>query len=316
MNKVLVRALWAALVFSCACEAAFAGPLRDRLMERKGQQASESLDEGRQPYDTARLPGGVRLLPDLVYGDDSQQRLDVYAPQHAKGAPVIFMVHGGAWKWGDKASSTVVENKVSRWVTRGFIFISVNYRLLPKAGPLQQAADVSRALSFAQARAGSWGGDPAKFILMGHSAGAHLVALLAAAPAAAKSAGVRPWLGTILLDSAALDVEPIMKAWHFRFYDEAFGGEPSFWQSASPLHVLSSPASPILAVCSSRRKDSCPQARAFAAKAASLGGKVSILEQDLSHRDINKELGAAGAYTTSVEDFMGSLDRSVQNMLR
>ena len=63
----------------------------------------------------------------------------------------------------------------------GIIFVSVDYRMLPQQDALAQADDVARALAFAQSRARSWGGDPGKFILMGHSAGAHLVALLAAA---------------------------------------------------------------------------------------------------------------------------------------
>ena len=60
------------------------------------------------------------------------------------------MVHGGAWRMGDKAASNVVENKVARWVPRGVLFISANYRLLPEADALAQANDVARALARAQ----------------------------------------------------------------------------------------------------------------------------------------------------------------------
>ena len=304
-------------LISFISHAAVAGPIRDQLVEHKAaQKSSESLEDSESSDGLGTLPQGVKVLHDIPYGNDGKQRMDVYLPRDArKGAPVILMVHGGAWRIGDKASRAVVENKVARWVPRGFIFVSVNYRLLPKAGPLQQAEDVARALAAAQAQATSWGGSSSKFILMGHSAGAHLVALLGAAPSKAIGIGAKPWLGTILLDSAALDVVQIMEAKHARFYDRAFGSRPTYWRSASPFHVLTASASPLLAVCSTRRKDSCLQARNFAAQASSLGARIKVLEQDLSHREVNETLGEPGAYTHAVEEFMGSLDTAVVEAL-
>ena len=255
------------------------------------------------------LPPGARILRDLAYGDDPAQRLDVYLPPNAKGAPAILMVHGGGWSRGDKALGSVVTNKAARWVSQGYLFISVNNRLTPEADPLQQAGDVARALAFAQANAASWGGDAARFVLMGHSAGAHLVALLAADPALAKQQGTAPWLGTIPLDSGAFDVVAIMEERHFGLYDRAFGDDPAFWRSASPLHRLAGAPAPMLLVCSSRREVACAQAEAFAAKATALGGSVSVLPVDLSHRGINTDLGEPGDYTDSVEAFLHRLAR-------
>jgi len=228
---------------------------------------------------------------------------------------VIFMVHGGAWRWGDKSAASVVENKVARWVSKGFIFISTNYRMLPDTLPRDQEADIVRALATAQEKASTWGGAPDKFIVMGHSAGAHLAALLAASPTDAYKAGVKPWLGTVLLDSAALDVTKIMQSRHFNFYDRAFGKDRSDWNSVSPLQQLSASATPMLAVCSSQRNDSCDQARQFANRANLLKVRVTVLEQDLSHREINQSLGSVGAYTDAVESFMASLDMTVKKVL-
>ncbi|MGF1628156.1 MAG: alpha/beta hydrolase [Kiloniellaceae bacterium] len=253
------------------------------------------------------LPDGARILRDLAYGADPAQRLDVYLPPNAKGAPVILMVHGGGWSRGDKALGSVVASKAARWVPQGYIFISVNNRLLPEADPLQQADDVATALAFAQSNAASWGGDAGRFILMGHSAGAHLVALLAASPAIATRQGARPWLGTVPLDSAAFDVIAIMQDRHLGLYDRAFGGDPDFWRSASPLHRLAAAPAPMLLVCSSRRAVACAQAEAFAAKATALGGDVSLLPVDLSHRGINTDLGEPGNYTERVEAFLHRL---------
>jgi arylformamidase len=292
----------------------FAGPIRDWLKEHQVSHQQEDVSE-RSTSSQVTLPAGVRLVRDVSYGTDEQQRMDVYLPQQATGVPVIFMVHGGGWRRGDKGANTVVENKMARWVPKGFIFISVNYRLLPKASPLEQAQDITNSLAAAQGKAATWGGDPAKFILMGHSAGAHLVALLGASPAMALKSGARPWLGTISLDSAVLDVVQLMEAKHYPLYDHAFGNDPAYWKKASPFQTLSANATPFLLVCSSRRSDSCPQAHQFAAKTASLNVRASVLEQDLSHKDINQQLGSVGSYTNAVESFMATLDESVMRLL-
>ncbi|MDD5057524.1 MAG: alpha/beta hydrolase [Sideroxydans sp.] len=291
---------------------ASAGSLRDLLNKRNTKQQESELSSDDKASGSFALPQGVRVLKDVSYGNNSAQRMDVYLPASAANAPVIFMVHGGAWRVGDKAASSVVENKVIRWVTRGFIMVSVNYRMLPEADPLTQAGDVAQALASAQAQAPTWGGDPDKFILMGHSAGAHLVALLAASPAP----GAHVWLGAVSLDSAVMDVAGIMQKNHYRFYDKAFGKDTAYWKAASPLDVLTTGAKPILLVCSSIRRDKpCDQAHAFAAKAASLSIRTEVSEQALSHKDINRTLGLPGAYTDAVETFMGSLDGSVRKML-
>jgi acetyl esterase/lipase len=253
------------------------------------------------------LPAGAKANRDVAYGTDPAQRLDVYMPEHAQAAPIIFMVHGGAWMLGDKAAARVVANKAARWLPKGFIFISANYRLVPSTDVLGQADDVAKALAFAQANAKLWGGDPSRLILMGHSAGAHLAALLAADPAIASRQGAKPWLGTVMLDSAAFDVVQIMKAEHRRFYDRVFGNDPAYWRQTSPLHRLSGVPKPMLLVCSSRRSDSCPHARSFADKVTSMGGRATVQSVSFTHREINENLGVAGTYTDTVEAFFRSL---------
>ncbi|MBI3525753.1 MAG: alpha/beta hydrolase [Betaproteobacteria bacterium] len=250
---------------------------------------------------------GNSVQRDIAYGADARQRMDVYIPPNAHAAPVILMVHGGAWQVGDKTAAGVIENKVARWLPKGIIFISVNYRLSPQADPLIQAKDVALALAKAQALAPSWGGDPARFVLMGHSAGAHLVALLASAPALAKQQGAQPWLGTISLDSGALDLMETMTSKHLPLFDKVFGADPSYWREVSPLQRLTDRPAPLLVVCSALRNDSCPQARSFVAKAAALGAHAVALPVALTHMEINRDLGISSPYTDNVEAFMRAL---------
>lgn len=271
------------------------GGWAERWRERQAESGTE-----------APLPPGTRVVRDVAYGSDPRQRLDVYAPARAHDAPVILMVHGGGWRRGDKAMPGVVANKVAYWVPRGVVVISVDYRMLPDTPPLEQARDVASALALAQRRAATWGADPDRIVLMGHSAGAHLVALLAARPELAREQGARPWRGTVSLDSACLDVVQTMRGSHLPLYDQAFGANPADWLAASPYqHLVAAPA-PVLAVCSSRRRDSCPQAHAFVDKVQSLGGRGRVLEEDLSHGEINKNLGLDSDYTRQVDAFVQS----------
>lgn len=302
-----------ALVLVLLCPrlaAAQDGSQREQFLQRPGQaQVGRTVDP-------AALPAGIRIVRGVAYGSDSLQRLDVYAPPHASHVPVIFMVHGGGWRRGDKTARDVVQNKVIHWVPRGIIVISVDYPLLPQATPLQQARSVARALAFAQRHAAEWGGDGSEFVLMGHSAGAHLVALISAEPSLATSQGALPWLGTVALDSAAYDVASIMQGRHLRLYDEAFGNDPAVWAAVSPTVQLDARIAPFLAVCSSRRADSCQQARSFVDKARRYGSRAEVLPEDMRHGVINEALGQPSAYTSAVDGFLASLDPALAKRLR
>ncbi len=247
-----------------------------------------------------------RVLRDVPYGPDTRQRFDVYLPAKPTG-PVILMVHGGAWALGDKAAPGLLTNKLRHWVDgQGYVLVSTNYRLLPAAHPLEQATDVARALALVQKEAPKWGADPKRLVLMGHSAGAHLAMLLHATPALVAKAGAQRWRVTVSLDSAAMDVEQLMRAPHARLYDRAFGKDAAYWQSVSPYHQVSAPGAPaLLMVCSKLRDDDpCAQALHFEKKAAHYGHYITIWGRDLSHADINRQLGAPGMYTDLVTNWL------------
>jgi acetyl esterase/lipase len=179
--------------------------------------------------------------------------------------------------------------------------------MVPGADPLAQAGDVADALAYVQSHAAGWGGDPARVVLMGHSAGAHLVSLLAAAPEMARDAGAKPWLGTIALDSAAYDVVAVMERRHFDLYDRAFGTDRALWSAASPTLRLKAAPAPMLLVCSSKRADACPPAEEFAKRARALGARITTFPVDMTHGEINALLGTKGAYTDAADKFLGSI---------
>jgi len=315
-GRQFAAALCATLALLGGIPPAEAGPLREALEARRAERAEAATDDtlaGEVGASSAslNLPAGARRLGDLAYGSAARQKLDVYLPPAASGAapsPIVLMVHGGGWRLGDKAAERVVANKASHWLGQGMVFVSINYRLLPQAAPLAQADDVAHALAYVQAHAGEWHADPQRLVLMGHSAGAHLIALLSADPARAIALGAHPWAGSVALDSAALDLVQLMEDRHARLYDRAFGADPAAWRAASPQHHLNAHALPMLLVCSTRRADDpCAQANRYAAAAKTLGVHTEILPQPLSHGDINGQLGLPGAYTEAVDRFLSSL---------
>lgn len=286
-----------------ACVLTAALPLAAQTFRERLQQAR---DASRQPAASPpALPAGARALRDVAYGDDPRQRYDVYLPAQPQRAPVILFVHGGGWANGNKDNPGVVENKAAYWLPKGYVLVSINYRMRPDTAPIDQARDVARALADVQKRAPSWNADPANVMLMGHSAGAHLAALVGASSTLWRDAGAARPRGVVSLDSGALDVPQTMKKPPLpRIYDAAFGRNPADWIAASPYHQLTRDAVPMLFVCSSRRQDACPQGRAMAEKAKTLGVAMEVLPEDLSHGEVNHLLGAPSAYTTSVDAFV------------
>lgn len=261
----------------------------------------------RDPAPVAAQTTDAAAMRDIAYGPHPRQRFDVYLPARPQGAPTILYVHGGGWQRGDKAMRGLIEAKQRRWTAAGAIVISTNYRLVPDADPVEQARDVAQAVARAQAVVAGLGGDGDGFVLMGHSAGGHLVALLAASPAMAREFDVNPWRASVLLDAGAIDVVSRLDHGAPALFENAFGSDPAFWRAASPLHQLQAKTAPILAVCASLRRDSCDDNRGFVDKARGLGGRAELLPKPLSHMQINRDLGEDNAYTREVEAFLRSV---------
>lgn len=126
-----------------------------------------------------------KVYPDLPYAEPKNELkiLDVYAPAAGRNHPVVVWIHGGGWHSGDKKD---VKQKPQAFTDKGFVFVSINYRLQvwtdPSLSPgvsiKQIAEDVAKAIHWAHDHAGDYGGDPNAIFVMGHSAGAQLAALV------------------------------------------------------------------------------------------------------------------------------------------
>jgi acetyl esterase/lipase len=121
---------------------------------------------------------------DIAYykGDDAdpvRHRLDVFVPKGHKDYPVVLLVHGGAWMFGDK-SCVGLYTSVGKFLARqGIGAVLPNYRLSPQVKHPEHVKDVARAFAWTHENIGKYGGRADRIFVAGHSAGAHLVALLA-----------------------------------------------------------------------------------------------------------------------------------------
>ena len=257
----------------------------------------------------AAADGNARLLVgDVAFAADAGPEfragptLDLYGSGRAEGPkrPVVLFIHGGGWRHGDKAN---VREKPAGFVSQGYLFASTNYRLDPPATPRDQGADVATAVAWLHAHAGDHGGDGDTIFLLGHSAGAHLAALVATDQTLLAPHGLEPadLAGVVLLDGAGYDVPRQMAAARMpmlnKMYEAAFGDDPEFQREASPItHVAKGRRYPPFVIFhAGQRPDSREQAEALAERLRAAGGEATTIhEPGKNHMTINRELGTAG----------------------
>jgi len=113
---------------------------------------------------------------DIGYGDDERQRLDIYRPRGAAGAPVIVFFHGGSWQIGSKETYRFVGRALAAC---GYVAVVAGYRLHPQVKFPEFLADGAKALRWVNDNIAAFGGDRRRLFIMGHSAGAYNAAMLA-----------------------------------------------------------------------------------------------------------------------------------------
>lgn len=293
------------------------GEMRNCLREKKDALSASCKAEmakamAKRMRDGDTSPATRARSQPISYGSDPAQQIDLYLPGSSRpprGYPLLVYVHGGGWQNGSK---DMVQQKPDFSNSQGWAFASIGYRLLPQAPVEQQAADVAAAVLRLKSDAGRLGIDAGRIVLMGHSAGAHLSALVGTDPQwLGKDIGALA--GVILLDGAAYDVAAQMKQAAFmtkRTYEPAFGTDPARKARLSPtLHAAAPNAPRWLILHVSRRADATAQSQALARALQQAGSKVQLEPVDgESHMTINRELGAPGNPQT---DLVGAFLRSV-----
>ena len=278
----------------------------DRLRQRIVARMAERMGAG----DDAKAPQAPRAQT-IAYGRDPLQQLDFWPATTGAGKrPLVVFVHGGGWKRGSKDAAA------SRWApthfpARGYAYAAINYRLVPAATVEQQAADVASAVKALIERADALGVDRRRIVLTGHSAGAHLVALVGTDEQYLRGAGLSfaDVRGVIPNDGAAYDVPaqmadgpPVMQ----QTYAQAFGSDPARQRALSPTLQAAAPNAPAFLLLHVQRPDGVRQAQALGAALQRAGTAVEYGnfpgEGLRGHAEINRRLGDPAYPATATVD--------------
>lgn len=293
--------------------------LRTCLMERRSELSEQCRTQirtlvqqragGEGGQRAARRQADDPAVQTLSYGQDPLQALD-YWPGATPDAPLVVFVHGGGWKRGDMQMMRG-SAKLSHWQAAGYGVASVNYRLVPAATVEQQGADVASAVAFLRANAARLGFDADRMVLIGHSAGAHLVALVGTDPAYFRAAGLpmQAVRGIVPLDGAAYNV-PDQMGENARLlgdtYEQAFGTDPARQRALSPTFHAAGPNAPEFLILHVQRQDGTRQSRELGAALERAGTPVTVQGFDgrglRGHMQINRNLGEADYPATPVVD--------------
>jgi arylformamidase len=297
MRKAVILGAMMAMLASAI--PADAGPLRDRIRERIEQRRA-----------TKSTPQSAVGKTELSYGADPLQKLDFWRAKSARSAPLVIFVHGGGWKKGDKTNATG-QYKPPHFTGLGYAFASINYRLVPGATVEQQASDVAKAAAFLKTNAAKLGIDADRIVMMGHSAGAHLAALVGTDERYLRGAGLSfaDLSGVIPLDGAAYDVprqlvdgNSIMQD----TYAQAFGSDPERQRALSPTFQAAIPNARRFLILHVERDDGARQSAALAEALRKSGSSVQLQgfagKGLRGHMEINRQLGDPAYPATPVVD--------------
>jgi acetyl esterase/lipase len=204
----------------------------------------------------------IERIDDILYaeGTDLRNQLDIYRPrQPVERAPVLLHVHGGGWVVG--SNRTQGRPLLHDLATRGFVCVSINYRLSPRATFPDHLLDAKRALIWVRTHIAEYGGDPNCVIVTGGSAGAHLAALLALT---ANDPKYQPGFETVdtavqgcipfygIYDLAGLTGEPpssgLLWLWQRSVLKRRLSDAPELFAEASPFKHIHADAPPFFVI--------------------------------------------------------------------
>ena len=230
---------------------------------------------------------------------DEQQSLDVYAPAEGKNLPVVIWIHGGGWKAGDKSS---VQKKPQVFMDKGFVFVAINYRFVPKVTVKEMTGDIAKAIRWVHDHAQEYGGDPKSIFVMGHSAGAHLAALVCTDDRYLKAEGLSLSIikGCVPVDVSVYDIPKRLKEGGMvppASFKAIFGETEESQRDLSPVAHVSKGKNipPFLILHVADRADTNSQSQWFAEKLKEAGVSAKVVAAEgTNHGTINANLGMSG----------------------
>ncbi len=232
--------------------------------------------------------GGTRLaVRGAAYGPLSRNRLDVWVPARRSTTPlpVVIFFYGGGWVAGDRGDYGFAGRA---FAAQGFVAIVADYRLVPEVRFPAFLEDGAMAVKWARDHVASYGGDPERINLSGHSAGAYEAAMLSLDPRYFRAVGVNPKIvRAVALLSTPADFYPFTE---IRGRD-ALGAWPKPLET-QPITFARADAPPMLLMHGTADTVVRPyNSERLAAKLTALGAPVELrLYPGKSHIDLVKSL--------------------------
>lgn len=239
-----------------------------------------------------------RIQRDIPYAEPKNERqtLDVYAPANGKDHPIVFWIHGGGWRRGEKSG---VQRKPQMFVEKGFVFVSTNYRFVPNVTVREMTGDIAKSIHWVHDHASEFGGDPNSLFVMGHSAGAHLAALVCTDDRYLQAEGLSLAIlkGCVPVDVSVYDIPKRLKDGGSvppQTFKEVFGESAESHRELSPVtHVAKAKnIPPFLILHVADRPDTNAQSHWFADKLIESGVSAKVVAAEgKTHGTINSDLG-------------------------
>lgn len=257
------------------------------------------------------LVSGPVVARELHYGPAPRQVVQLFVREKAGRAPLIVYLHGGGWSAGTPRAGAAGAQP-DHFTGAGYAYATIGYRFVPEATVEEQLTDVAQAIAVLRQQQGV---DPDRIVLLGHSSGGHLAALIGDDPAWLDKAGV-PFdaiKAVVLLDPAAIDVPPIMDAGRgagtvARYYQPAFGDDPARQATLSPLRHAEAPNAPAwLMLHDVNNPLAGYQSQQLSAALIAAGAREAMVLpiQDTTHLRLNDEIGRPGnAATAEIDAFL------------
>jgi acetyl esterase/lipase len=188
----------------------------------------------------AVAPRGGVVTASAAYAAGSRHGLDIYAPAEARDAPVVVFIYGGGWESGNRGMYRFLGATLA---AAGIVCVVPDYRVWPEVRSPVFVEDAAQAVGWAQAHVAAYGGDKRRLFLMGHSAGAQMVAMLALNPAFLGAVGMQPGrdLRGVIGLSGPYDFLPLQSA----TLKEIFGPEAER-PASQPINFVTPGAPPML----------------------------------------------------------------------
>ncbi len=207
--------------------------------------------------------------------DSYRHQLDLYLPKGKKDFPVLFFIHGGAWRHGNKNHFGIYAPLGKMFARNGIAMVSINYRLSPAVMHPVHIQDVARAFAWTYKNIGKYGGRTTEIFVAGHSAGGHLSALLATDERYLKAQGL-----TLKTIRGAIPMSGVFLLTKSIAFTPVFGEDKETLRQASPLTHAKKEVPPFLIVYADSDLPGCGRkvAQVFHKTLTNNGAQSQILE--------------------------------------